>query len=245
MARQTKYEKIYNYYKEQIEKNIIKIDEMLPVEDEIIEKFNASHMTVNRAMSLLANNGYIRRVPGTGSFACPDFRRRINFSYDDNFSLNAMIENSGMSPKTVLLSYNIKKASELPRVASTMRIDPQTYIHEIIRLKYGNGRLVCFTKAYLSQEVLPSLDITKLEGSLDDYMSYLGIKKTDGYTVIRACLPDELQKKYFNRPNIALLHQRILWNIHQKPFELTDNYYAGDMVSIKNLRKMEILNISK
>jgi hypothetical protein len=36
------------------------------------------------------------------------------------------------------------------------------------------------------------------------------------------------------------MHQRITWNIEGVPFELTDNYFDGELMTITNPRRMEI-----
>ena len=67
MPKQPKYQEIYNYFRDQIINEYIKPDSPLPQEPEIIQQFSTSHMTINKAMTQLSVDGYIRRVPGTGS----------------------------------------------------------------------------------------------------------------------------------------------------------------------------------
>lgn len=240
MTKKPKYQEIYDYYQKAITNHKLKVGEALPSEEEIIKKFSTSHMTVNKAMVLLSTDGYIQRIPGNGTFVCDDYKKTLQSSPYQFEGLNQTIARSGMKPRTVLVSYQIKTGEQIPEIARLMNIANNEYIHEIIRLKYGNDRFVCLTKAHLSQKILPAIDITKLEGSLDDYIHSAGIFKTDGTTILEACLPNAEDKKYFGDKDVALLHQRIIWNIEGEAFEVSDNYFLGSMISIKNPRHIEI-----
>ena len=240
MTKNPKYQEIYDFYQKMITSHKLKVGEALPSEEEIIRKFNASHMTVNKAMVLLSTDGYIQRIPGNGTFVCDDYKKTLQSTPYQLEGLNQTIERCGMKPSTALVSYQIKRGDQIPEIAHLMNINNNEYIHEIIRLKYGNDRFVCLTKAYLSQKILPAIDITKLEGSLDDYIHSAGIFKTDGTTILEACLPNPEDRKYFGNKDVALLHQRIIWNIEGEAFEVSDNYFLGSMISIKNPRHIEI-----
>ena len=243
MGKEPKYKEIYNYFRAKIRSGEIKIDDPLPPEAEIIARFSTSHMTVNKAMAQLSQHGYIRRVPGYGTFACGDYNKAIESSHLQFESINTVIQKTGMIPHTKLISYSIKKGRDLPEVSSILKIEDEGFIHEIVRLKYGNDRLICVTTAYLSQKFLPVIDITRLESSLDAYVSEMGINKTDGSSSVQACLPSGDLIDYFGTDHMALMHQRIIWNINGVPFELTDNYFDGELMTITNPRKMEISGI--
>ena len=238
MPKQPKYQEIYNYFRDQIINEYIKPDSPLPQEPEIIQQFSTSHMTINKAMTQLSVDGYIRRVPGTGSFACDDYKKKFQSSQDNLQSINDIIISNGMVPHTVIVSYQVKKGSELPEQSAILNIKPNEYIHEIVRLKYANDRLLCYTVARLSQKILPVIDISKLSGSLDEYVIQAGIKKSYGYTTLQATLPTEEQKQYFDNSNIALMHQTIFWNVDDEPFELSDNYYVGDAFVVRDFSRL-------
>lgn len=240
MGKEPKYKEIYHYFRQQIREGKIKTDEPLPQEPDIISMFDASHMTVNKAMTLLAQHGYIRRVPGYGTFACKDYSVAVRSSQMLKEGINQIIIKTGMTPRTELVSYKIRKGKEIPEIAKILKTEDEQFIHEIIRLKYGNERLICVTKAYLSQKLLPVVDVTRLENSLDEYVNDMGIQKTDGYSELKACLPDEELAGFYGTDHIALMHQRIMWNADNIPFELTDNYFDGELITITNPRRMEI-----
>ena len=170
MPKQPKYQEIYNYFRDQIINEYIKPDSPLPQEPEIIQQFSTSHMTINKAMTQLSVDGYIRRVPGTGSFACDDYKKKFQSSQDNLQSINDIIISNGMVPHTVVVSYQVKKGSELPEQSALLNIKPNEYIHEIVRIKYANDRLLCYTVARLSQKMVMKEVQYKSAEELESYV---------------------------------------------------------------------------
>ncbi|WP_372661645.1 GntR family transcriptional regulator [Cohnella sp.] len=62
------YQKIQDYIREQIDSKGLKAGDRIPTEKELMELFNVSKITVVNALSGLANEKIINRVPGRGSF---------------------------------------------------------------------------------------------------------------------------------------------------------------------------------
>ncbi|MDR1904642.1 MAG: GntR family transcriptional regulator [Treponema sp.] len=62
------YRRIYNFLLEEITSGRLKNGDLLPSEKELCATFNVSRITSKRALELLAEQGYISRFPGKGSF---------------------------------------------------------------------------------------------------------------------------------------------------------------------------------
>lgn len=62
------YQKIQDYIRELIDSEGLKEGERIPTEKELMERFNVSKITVVNALTGLANEKIITRVPGRGSF---------------------------------------------------------------------------------------------------------------------------------------------------------------------------------
>lgn len=63
------YKSVYNSLKGQIDAGQIQPGEKLPTENELAEIFEVSRITVQKAMGMLVQEGYVIRRPGRGSFA--------------------------------------------------------------------------------------------------------------------------------------------------------------------------------
>jgi GntR family transcriptional regulator of arabinose operon len=62
------YQKVQDYLRELIESDGLKEGDRIPTEKELMERFNVSKITVVNALTGLANEKIITRVPGRGSF---------------------------------------------------------------------------------------------------------------------------------------------------------------------------------
>ena len=243
MVKQAKYRQIYDHYKEEIRSGRMPVNTPFPPEPEILKQFECSHMTLTKAATRLSANGYIKRIPGIGTFVCDDYKKTLTSHFSEQLSLNQMIEQAGMVPKTELVSYNICKQKDTPRDTEFLKIDENDFVHDIVRLKYGNDRLFCYSETFLSQRVLPTIDVTKLEGSLDNYIIHeLHIPKSHGSSDARACLPDKEVSKYFGTDKIALMKQTIYWYSGDTPFEITYNFFPGDLMIISNPERLNVIN---
>ncbi|MCD9026220.1 GntR family transcriptional regulator [Cohnella silvisoli] len=62
------YIQIQEYFKKLISSGELAEDQKIPPENELISKFNVSRITVANALTQLAQDGWIYRIPGRGSF---------------------------------------------------------------------------------------------------------------------------------------------------------------------------------
>ena len=124
MQKLPKYVEIEEYYKDKIENGIIPAGALFPPENEISLQFSASHMTITKAMNELSSKGYVKRIPGKGTFASDDYKAVIKKPLFKSNSISAQILASGMTPKTELYKYSIIKGKEIPNVAKKMNIEP-------------------------------------------------------------------------------------------------------------------------
>lgn len=63
------YQTVYDTLQERIRSGRIRPGERLPAEKALAEEFDVSRITIQKAMSMLVQDGYIFRRPGRGSFA--------------------------------------------------------------------------------------------------------------------------------------------------------------------------------
>ncbi|WP_078381810.1 GntR family transcriptional regulator [Sutcliffiella halmapala] len=87
------YEKIYNYMLEQIKEGLLKRGDRVPSEKELAEDFNVSRITSKKALDLLAQNNFIERIRGKGSFVSKEHPtvNQADLSKFDNASDSKLI----------------------------------------------------------------------------------------------------------------------------------------------------------
>ena len=79
---------------------------------------------------------------------------------------------------------------------------------------------------------MPSIDISRLEGSFNKYVEEQGLVRSDGVTEFSAVMPNKENAKILGTDHIPLLKQTVKWNVDDKPFELTEHYFVGSSYSI-------------
>lgn len=62
------YLKLYETLKNEIENGVLAPGDRLPAEDELRARFHVSTITIKKSLSMLAEDGFVRRVPGRGTF---------------------------------------------------------------------------------------------------------------------------------------------------------------------------------
>jgi DNA-binding LacI/PurR family transcriptional regulator len=78
------YHQIYNGIKNDILNGTFLPGSKLPAEDDLCTKYQVSAITVKRAMSLLMEQGIIKRVPGQGTFVAKDAQLAVKSQNTDN-----------------------------------------------------------------------------------------------------------------------------------------------------------------
>ncbi|MBQ9036684.1 MAG: GntR family transcriptional regulator [Erysipelotrichaceae bacterium] len=233
MNKIPKYVEIINYYEENIRNGNLKPGDKIDKEIAICKTFNASRMTVNKAMTFLSQNGYIYRISGYGSFVTDDYLNRVAARSKHPSGITDMIEKGGMKAGTELLEYGIVKGKKNPKVAKMLEIGEDDYMHYFKRLRTGDGEPIVISYSYIVYDMLPDFDVKCLDGSFNYYMDKVKhIKRTYGSSQASAVLPDDEQKILFKNRNIALLKQELFWYVDGRPFEVTYHYFAGDKFAV-------------
>ncbi|MDD9268231.1 GntR family transcriptional regulator [Paenibacillus sp. GCM10023248] len=75
--RQPLYLQIQEHFKQLIYSGAIAKNDKFPTEKQLMEQFGVSRMTVSNALTKLAQDGWIYRIPGRGSFVSPDIVEKL------------------------------------------------------------------------------------------------------------------------------------------------------------------------
>lgn len=226
-----KYKKIEDYIIKCIESGVYKIGELIESEEELCKKFKMSHLTVNKALTNLANAGYLKRVRGKGTYvdtkpATDDFKSRRFFSFTEE------IEKSGRKPSSVLLEYRVMTGKEVPDVASCMRISENERLHYFVRIRKADDVPVAIMYCYLTVKEVPFIDISVLEnGSLWQFLAERGFGGTKkSYYKLSAVMPTKEQAKYLDiSENIpVLLSNHVSTTKDNEIYYYVDSYYISD-----------------
>lgn len=151
------YEKIRESIMERIRSNELKEGDMIPTEMQLSEQFMVSRPTVRRALNDLVNEGYLRRVKGTGTFVT---KPKILQEYTKFIeSYQAEMEKKSYSVKTVVIETSQIRADDFLSQKLQVKAGEQLYCLKRLRflLPSIDERPVLFTTVYIPTKLFPEL----------------------------------------------------------------------------------------
>ena len=138
-----RHEQISDWLREQIEQGTYEVDEKLPSEKQLGDRFDVSRVTVRRALQTLESEDYIYRRQGLGSFvkerrAAQGLVRLTDFAQD--------MAQAGLEASSRVEHH--APESPPPAVAVHLATDDQA-VMRLDRLRLGDGRPVAFDRTWL------------------------------------------------------------------------------------------------
>lgn len=140
MAIEPKYEKIKKELQIKIETNILPVGSELPSENELIDEYNVSRITVRRAFDELERDGYIEKKQGRRGCV----RKRIKTQeLNDISSYTEEILRQGMTPsrKVLLSELHLCNAEE----SMFLELDKAEAVFRLERIIFADDQPLCYT----------------------------------------------------------------------------------------------------
>lgn len=233
------YYQVAQHLREQILEREIDLNDELPSERELTQKYRVSRHTVRQAIDLLVSEGLVRRVQGLGSYVLPEgleVRTRI----DTFFEHRSLIKEFGYEPSI--------------EHVSTEQVQPDKEMQEALNLKEGE-KVICFTKmfyangqpAILGKDHIPVKFLQEpydVSGAGEDYFYFLeSITGVRLEYLLSAIIPvtasGEIAQLFQSKEGIPLLLLKELFldSTQNRPLQYGYNYHHPDYVRYSILRK--------
>jgi len=227
------YHQLYEILNGKIRHGEWKPGDMIPPESKLSEEFEVSRVTVRQVLDMLANEGFILRERGRGTFVTQPkveqaLMRIVSFTEDMN--------QRGILPGTRALETRLIPAPA--DIASELQVQPGEELALIVRLRLGDGEPMSLEESYLLHKTCPGIleqDIvsTPMRRLLDrEY----GIRWLRARQVIRAIpAPRHLARILGIQPNASLLFiERVSYSTTNTPTEFLRLYHRGDRYALYN-----------
>ncbi|QKD80133.1 GntR family transcriptional regulator [Actinomyces marmotae] len=159
----------------------------LPTEKEMARRFNASTMTVRRALQMLTENGLLRGVPGRGTFVA---RSRVTKVARASASFTEALRASGRRASSRLVSATLRPPID-DAEGDFFAVGEGGFVVEVRRVRLGDGIPIGFESAVLNAAIVPGILGCDLTGSLYELIEQqyqLQIERTG--IVVSARLPE-------------------------------------------------------
>lgn len=163
-----KYQQIYKSLREKIESKEYGFQEMLPSETALCTEYGCSRNTVRRAMSALAEKGYIQSMCGKGSRVLyqPEEQPEILLSSYENLKETADRMKKDYSTKVICFT----ELTVDEKMKAYTTFETGTEIYYIQRVRYFDGRALIIDHNYLRKDIALGLTKEIAEDSIYHYL---------------------------------------------------------------------------
>lgn len=154
------YQQLCDSLKEQIQKGVYKVGDRIPSEEQLIQYYNVSRITVRSAVEHLCEENVLIKRHGKGTFVAAPVL--VESTTAGNSFTESCIQ-IGAVPKTKVLSNSLQKASK--KIADKLGVEEGSEVICIHRLRYVNDVPTIYETDYFKPEfdfLLENLE----EGSL-------------------------------------------------------------------------------
>lgn len=226
MAKIPAYKQMYTSLKKDIKDGKYKPGTFLPTEAEMEAEYGVSRTTVRKAISLLANEGYLSVTQGRGTEV-----RDISTSQRLNkiTSITATLKQRGYKVTTQGFAVEKITAPDYVREQLALKEGEQTW--HIQRVQSADGKPICIIENYLAASQLPDFSLTESECiSLYTYLeNNCGIILKDAVERITAVSASFTQSQILRVPvNTPLLHSKRITCTEQGALEYSSLYVIAE-----------------
>lgn len=143
------YVQIQNYILKQIREGELKPDDKIPSESQLSEMFGVSRITSSMAVNQLAQQGYVYRKRGKGTFVLGN-RTQNHQGVSAATQMTYVFENSRQDVmESRHKTYDIRAVPASDEIAKHMEINPGEDVNQIVRIKYVADNPVCCEMIYI------------------------------------------------------------------------------------------------
>lgn len=189
---------LYNDFAERIDSGALKPGSKLPSENELAATYQISRETVRKGLNLLAQNGYINKVKGKGSFVLDT--GRLKFPVSGLVSYKELSERMGKKSRTLVYVTECVPAGS--HIAKELQIGPDQPVWKIIRAREIEGERIILDIDYLLADIVTNLTKEIAENSIYEYLEQeLQLKISYANKVICVERATEMDRKYMDLKN--------------------------------------------
>lgn len=233
----SKYHDIYLDLKEKIENNYFKYSEMLPVENELIKRYECSRNTLRRAVSILVSEGHLQTMQGKGVRNIYQKLSPKAFKLDTIESFKESAKRTAKSSfNKVILFTDIICSANLAKRSGFTEGDELYYIQ---RVHYMDRKALILNHNYFLKSAVGDLTIDIAKNSIYEYLeNTLGMKIVNSKRIITVEKVDEIDEKYLNlnleEYNCLAVVSSFTYNSDGVMFEYTVSKHRPDCFSFSD-----------
>lgn len=198
------YQQLVDSVKAQIRDGILKEDDRLGSEQDISREYNVSRITVRKAFEILADEGYVTKRQGIGTFVSA--KKVNNFNEGQARGFTEMCMQDGNVPSSELIS--VGWVSNVPSISRHLQVPEEDPVLRVLRVRKCDGVPVMVEDVYFPKRFsyLMSEDLC---GSTFEIFRKHGTEPTHFSKIVGICYATKFEaQKLEVRERQALLLQK-------------------------------------
>ncbi len=182
--------------KKKIENGLYLPGQTIPSENELVEMYGVSRITVREAISRLAAIGYLKKERGKGTFV--QSANKLNERIGLITSFTEEIGARGHLPKSKVLNFKIDKPPK--RLAAKLQLEENERIIVLERLRFIDDEPFSITKDFVPERLVPGfLSKNFEEASLyHELENIYNFELSEAIEEVEATIPTKLQARLLN-----------------------------------------------
>lgn len=231
-----KYRMIEQDIAQKIKSGVYPPGSQLPLENELCEAYQVSRITIKKATDQLVQLGLITKRRGAGSFV-KELSSQGGVSAVSDEQVRFMGFTRQYAGRNVTTEVNeFKVVPATGEAAKRMLLTEDDLLYYICRTRFLDGEPYVVEYTYMPVETIPGINKRILQGSIYQHIvDTLGLKPQSAHRIIRALLPTEQEKKYFNidSPFTVLEIEQVAYLDDGRIFEYSKSHHRGDKYSFR------------
>ena len=161
-----KYQIIYKDLEKAIHEQKYQVGDFLPTEQELVQSYQVSRDTIRKALSLLVEEGLVKKIHGSGSQVIN--QEQINFPVSDLTSYQELMEQQGIDSQTNVIS--LDKIIVDSKLSEKTGFSSSQQVWRVIRQRVVEGCASVVDIDYLDAKLIPQLNRDIAKHSIYDYL---------------------------------------------------------------------------
>lgn len=233
-----KYEQVAQAIRNRIQDGTYTLKSALPDQMQLCKEFDASRITIKRALNLLIEEGYLYSRQGSGTYVMKNAlaKSELDSRYDVYTGLTDQLSDQIVTSKVIQFVIRNPVDDE----ADKLLLTEEDFIYDIKRVRYLDGAEYLIEHTLMPVNVIPDVTKKVLAGSIYSYIKHtLGLKIGGLNRRITAEKPDELEQEYLfcTKEDPVLQVEQVVHLIDGTPFEYSrtrHRYDKGGVNVVKN-----------
>lgn len=211
----------------------------LPSEPDLAASLGVSRATLREALRSLAEDGFVTRVQGSGTFVT--HRPRLKNNLDVNFGVTDLIRTMGMRPGS--REVRVREIAVSEEDGAHLGLDPGAGVVSVERVRTADGRPVVYSVDTIPAALLanrPGLLARLGRGSIYDLLHRdLGIVVRQGIASLRPANADRQLAANLHVPEgtLILYVLQVDYDLEGRPVLLSHEHHLADAFEITVVRR--------